>query len=364
MSAIRPKVLLLQECVFQYRIPILKIIAEQIDLEVATYSRHGSIPTDLPFLIHDLKIRRFGPFKFVPGLREMCDRFDVVITQPHLSNPDFCRVPFVRGRRYKALSWSIGTEASYTIKYSLEDPHTLKSKLYGMILKACDANIFYMPQPKARWIQAGLDPASLFVAHNTVEALPVSYSSLGRKHFLFVGTLFREKRVDLLITAWRDAYLAAGIPDDFPSLNIVGGGSIESELIALADSMGLGEKVIFHHAVFEEDRLADLFTHALLCLSPHQAGLSVLKSFAYGTPFVTRKDAATGGEILNITDGETGVLYDNDSDLVDILLDAWRHPERYYRMGQKAYDFYHSEASPEAMASGVVDAVKYALNQK
>jgi glycosyltransferase involved in cell wall biosynthesis len=124
----------------------------------------------------------------------------------------------------------------------------------------------------------------------------------------------------------------------------------------------LDGQVVFYHAVYDESALSRLFQRALLCISPHQAGLSVLKSFAYGTPFVTREDAITGGELFNIRNGENGILYKHDSDLAPILTDAASHPDKYLEMGRAAHRYYAEEASPEAMVEGILAAIRYAID--
>ena len=269
---------------------------------------------------------------------DYCNRFDVVILQPHLSRPSVCALPF-RGRRtFIPVSWDIGVRVSYDRHYSLEEPMHWDDRIYRMIMRHCAANIFYMPDPIPVWTRRGVPVETFFVAHNTVAITQTPYSPEGRKDFLFVGSLYAQKRVDLLIDAYHEALSSGGSPDGYPKLLIVGGGDEESNLMEKVRRDNLDGQVVFYHAVYDESALSRLFQRALLCISPHQAGLSVLKSFAYGTPFVTREDAITGGELFNIRNGENGILYKHDSDLAPILTDAASHPEKYLEMATPWFD--------------------------
>ena len=109
-----------------------------------------------------------------------------------------------------------------------------------------------------------------------------------------------------------DAYhtaLAKSTKSDFPKLMIVGSGSEEHTLKLKVCEYGLEDQIQFLGAIYKESELAKLFTESIICISPNQAGLSVLKSMGYGVPYVTHKDAITGGEILNIKNGENGIVY-------------------------------------------------------
>ena len=356
----RPRVLIIQDILYSYRVPILERVAREVDLEVACVSTDKSFETSFPVTL--LKTRSLGNALRMPGLKAFCDRFDVVVLQPHLSRPSVCLLPFRRNRSFIPVSWDIGVRVSYRRHYSLERTMDWDDRLYGRIMRRCAANIFYMPEPVDVWARRGIPREKLFVAHNTVAITQTPYSPEGRKDFLFIGKLYPEKRVDLLLDAFRDAYEAAGRPEAFPLLHIVGGGSEESVLMEKARRDGIDRQVIFHHPIYDEVLLAPLFQRSILCISPHQAGLSVLKSFAYGTAFATRRDAITGGEIFNIRDGENGVLYDDDPALTSILSDAVVHPEKYLEMGRAAHRFYATDASPETMAGGILAAVRYAID--
>lgn len=357
MSKLR--VLLIQEVLFSYRIPILERIAKEVDLEVICVSMQQGLEASFPF--STFRTVSIGAVKLMPGLAVFCKRFDVVILQPHISLVSVCLLPFRIGKSYVPVSWDIGVRASYGRNYSLEKKMSWDDRLYRHILRHCAANIFYMPEPVPVWIERRVPAETLFVAHNTVVVSQTPYSPEGRKDFLFLGSLYPQKRVDLLIDAYREARAGSANPDTFPKLHIVGGGSEESVLIEKVHREGLEDSVVFHHAVYDEALLSRMFQQSLLCISPHQAGLSILKSFAYGTPFVTRRDAITGGEIYNIRDGENGILYERDSDLAPLLSDAAAHPDKYLEMGRAAHRFYATEASPEAMVKGIMDAIHYAI---
>ena len=142
-------------------------------------------------------------------------------------------------------------------------------------------------------------------------------------------------------------------------------GATEEERKALEEYVALqnlSENVIFHGAIYDEKVLADQFSHALLCISPTQGGLSVPKSMGYGVPFVTRKDAITGGEIYHITPGVNGIMYDKDDDLLNILSDACQNSQKYIEMGVKAQEYYNNNATVLHMAQGAMDAIEYVLN--
>ena len=113
--------------------------------------------------------------------------------------------------------------------------------------------------------------------------------------------------------------------------------------------------------IYDEKELAQLFSASLLCFSPTQAGLSVPKSMGYGVPFVTRRDAITGGEIYHITPGQNGVVYEKDEDLLPIMLDAMTDSGKYVQMGLEAKKYYDEHATIDHMAQGVIDALHFVL---
>ena len=115
--------------------------------------------------------------------------------------------------------------------------------------------------------------------------------------------------------------------------------------------------------IFDEQHLCSYFSRSLACISPGQAGLSVLKSMGYGVPFITKKDAITGGEIFNIKNGENGIIYQKDDELTDIILEIGEHRQKFLNMGKNAKEYYDKFRTPEHMAQGISGAIEYVNNK-
>ena len=354
------KVLLLQNVISDYRVPVYNKIAEQFDFTVA-YDQQDKTKSPCRFKKIKLESRKRGPFQFFGRkLFQLCSAYDVVITLPDMHNLEFCLLPFVK-RGYKVLCWTIGIRASYTRPYDVNRKHTLLDKVFYRILSASDGMIFYMHKAEDFWQKERLDLSRVFVATNTTAVEPIDVKTAERRDFLFVGTLYKEKGVDKLLETFSDAIKKMVVSE--VQLHIVGDGVERQALENCAQREGLENRVIFHGAIYDEKKLARLFASSLLCISPTQAGLSVPKSMGYGVPFVTKRDAITGGEIYHITPGKTGVVYDKDEDLLGIMLDAMANPEKYVQMGLEAQKYYKEHATVAHMAQGVIDAINYVLTK-
>lgn len=361
-TANKKRLLLLQETIVPYRYPIYNLIAKHFFFTVAYINKaKGTEKMKANFRTIQLQTKTAKGVYWIKGLQSLCREYDAVITLPHLRCINFCLVPFL-SKKYVALTWSIGVRASYFRPYAIDEKMHWSDRIYEKIMKKAKANIFYTDAPIQKWVERGMDRDSFFVAHNTVEVLNTYNPETVKDSFLFVGTLYKQKGVDELIKAYAKAYDKSK-DETFPKLTIVGSGAEETELKELANSLGLDKRVVFTGAVFEEESLTQYFSQAILCISPKQAGLSVLKSMGYGVPYVTQKDAITGGEILNIKDGKNGIIYNTSDELTEILGDAHTNTVKYQEMGKAAYIFYNNNATPQIMADGVISAVEYALQK-
>ena len=357
MTNSKPKVLILQGVIASYRVPIFNIIAEQFDLTVGYYEKDQSVE-HCDFKKEELPSYQLGPFTCVKSLRCYCRQFDVVIFMDDLHALSYCLLPF-GPRKYKVLSWGFGIRASYTRLYDVNRPHTFLDWVSQKVSESCDAAIFYMEKAKEFWKGTSFDLSRVFVAPNTTAVESIEINPLLKKNLLFVGTLYEKKGLRALLEAYVEAQRKV---EKVLQLHIIGDGADAVRLKEYVIENGLTENVIFHGAIYDEKELSVHFQSALLCISPHQAGLSVAKSMGYGVPFVTYKEAITGGERYHITDGVNGVLYERDSDLVDIIVKASNSSDYYVEMGKRAKFYYDNNATPKHMAQGAIDAINFVLN--
>ncbi len=351
------KVLILQDRLSNYNVPLYNLLNNDFDLTVSSVYK-DKIHQDIKFKFKKIEIISIGPFKLIKNnFYQYCNSFDVVIFSPDLHYPSFCILPFLK-HNYKTIAWTIGIRASYTKRYDINGAKSVLDKIYGNILKKCDALIFYMNEPKKYW-ENKLDFDKIFVAHNTVEVLNINNQTIKeKKRILFVGTLYKQKKIYELLDAFVQA--KKKYPNELV-LDIVGDG-LEFNLIKkFIDENNLNNSIFLHGSIYDENRLCELFLNSLACISPDQAGLTVLKSMGYGIPFITRRNAITGGERLNIIDKTNGLFYDNYAELVEIIIKAAKEPNYFIDLGLNAKKHYNNFATINHMSNGFIRAIKYVI---
>lgn len=349
------KILILQQEASHYDIPVFNKLAEKVDLKLI-YSR-GKEPKNAKFSYECIPTIKKGlRVLHERNIIDIAQEYDVVICILSFTEYYFKKLPYIKHRNYKVIYWGIGVSAGYTQRYDANQRFVLRVFKY---MKKADAMLYYCDYPVEKYAKLGLPREKMFVANNTVEIPYIEDLPVEQKDsFLFVGTLYKEKRIDALLNAYLDAYQLN--PDLLP-LTIIGDGDERKTIEQFILDNQLTGKIFLTGAIYDEQKLIPYFQHALLCISPDQAGLSVLKSMGYGVPFVTHKNAITGGEIFNIQNNVNGIQMDDFDELKDILLDATANKETYVTMGKKAKEFYWSERTIDAKVNGFMDAIEYVL---
>lgn len=355
------KVLILQGKLFNYRASIFERLANYYDLTVAfvDFCQQGYPRTGKYKLIH-LPAYKIGPCRIQKwGFHNYCESFDCVV---FLTDMHYCSVCayFLLPRRFSLVSWGIGLRGLSKYGYDVERERDCFDFLYGLLLKAADSVIFYRPEPLMFWKE--LPPEKVFVANNTVDVLEIPQNlSSEEKGILFIGSLNQRKRVDSLLCIYARA---CSRTTRIPKLDIVGDGPERKKLEALTKTLGIESQVRFLGGIFDENDLAVYFSQAMMCVSPGQAGLSVLKSMGYGVPFVTNQNSITGGERMNINHGENGFLYSSDEELEQLFVDAYDKRYFWQELGKNALGYYQTQANPDVMIGGFLDAIDYACRSK
>lgn len=349
----KKKVLVIYPQLFRYRIPIFNLIAEKYDLTVLHSGKEIREDTDKINQII-VPIKKIGPFSYYTlNLHKICNKYDVIISEGATRYLDRNLLILNRFRSYKWINWGIGVSASYNKKF---DENKKFDFVRHFIYKMSDASIFYSDYPISKYLSAGFDKSSLFIANNTTA---VSYNEnieYEKNSILFIGTLYRAKKIYDLLEAYKEA--SSELKNIVP-LNIIGDGDEYNNIKQWINDNGFEKCIKLVGPLFDQEKLEAYFRRAYACISPGQAGLSVLTSMGYGTPFVTQRDAITGGEIFNIDNGKTGVLYNESKELKDIILDISNCPSKYLEMGKEARSYYVANRSPEQMADSIIEAIEF-----
>ena len=156
-----------------------------------------------------------------------------------------------------------------------------------------------------------------------------------RHRIIFVGRLTAEKQIDVVLEA-----MARLAPEVDAVFDIVGGGDQRKNLEKQARELGLGDRVVFHGRVSDEE-LRGLYSRASLFVIASIAELqsiATMEAMASGLPIVAA-DAVALPHLVH--DGENGYLFEpGDVDelaarLTDVLTAA---PAEYERMQQASLD--------------------------
>ncbi|MEB8347235.1 glycosyltransferase [Flavobacteriaceae bacterium KMM 6898] len=349
------KVLIIYNRIWPYRIPIFNLLSKHYDLTV-TYSIDNSFDEKVDFKVKKIpgyKLSRF--FIHKESLDDLCKGFDVVIGYGDIGWLSLMRLLFIRNRKYKIILWGIGVRASYDNNYGEK---TKWDMVRYYLMKKTDAILFYSKDPIPIYIKEGFEKNKLHVANNTVLVNPIVLEK-ERDTILFIGTLYKQKKIYELLNSYLEAY---EFSDDIPNLEIIGSGTEHENIANWVKENALTAKIFLRGKIFDENILCKYFSAAIACISPGQAGLSVLKSMGYGVPYISKKNAITGGEIFNIENGVNGVLYENDAELKDIILDINLNRNKYVDMGLNAKRYYNHCRKPEDMANGIIKAIEFVSN--
>jgi PEP-CTERM/exosortase A-associated glycosyltransferase len=256
-----------------------------------------------------------------------------------------------------------GTAAEGSIRYRIS------RALESYVLRKVDA-ITTICDGLRKDIEArGIPPDKITVVPNAVDTTEFQApqpgngmlaQQLGLNGYLvlgFIGSFYRYEGLELLIRAM------PGLLTAVPSLQLllVGGGPQESELRALAQQLGLQNKVRFagripHGQVKDYYQLVDLLVYPRLPmrLTELVTPLKPLEAMAQGRLVVA---SDVGGHRELIEDGQTGVLFKagDMNSLCERILHLIRHVETWPALRQQARRYVERERNWPASVTRYAD---------
>ncbi len=342
------KVLIIQQMIPHYRVPVFNELAKQCNLTIAAETFENV--DEYEFEKVNITLKNKSGFTLIKNFSFLdLDNYDAVIFLFNIRFLNLINLLLKRTRSFRLILWGIGvsSETGY-------DNSRKFDKIRYWAAKRADAVVFYSNDPISKYTDIGnVERQKLFIANNTLD-LEAKLFREEKEYFLFVGTLKKYKRIDRLIEIYRQALL---IDNNLPDLHIIGDGEYMQSLIDQIDKLDLGGKIVLHGAINDSVQLESFYKSAIASISPYQAGLSVLQSLSMGVPFICNDDAVTGGERFNIIDGYNGYLVKSEKEFSQLLVYLGRYPSKCEKLGKNAYNYFKNECSIGKMVGGFLQAI-------
>lgn len=281
------------------------------------------------------------------------NNYDVVICMQNIRLLNLWFLTFNFFRKNKLIHWGIGTSSSKGLKS--------QSKFIKMVrnlfISRADAVVYYSSYP-LKSLNKRFHKKS-FVALNTIyNENSTDLSSYEKDSFLFIGSLNRRKGLMTLLKYFK-LYLEQHNPKFINKLIIIGEGEEYEPIKSYISENALMNNVEVVGRLVDFSQKLVYFERAVASISLNQAGLAVLESFSFGVPFVSLKDAISGGEHLNIENCKNGFLLEYEKDLPSILSWFNDNKQKASELGNNAFDYYANYANMELMVDSFDKAIKY-----
>ena len=343
------KVLYISEQLVHYRVPLFDLLADYYDLTIAHSSNSYSNTK-----FKQVKISLVSLFGFV-WVRNLPDiiNYDVVILSFNIRLLNFNKIIF-GSRKYKLLLHGIGVSASLVNRYDFNKKYDFIRRIW---IKFSDGVLFYDIYPAIKYAAQGINSNKLFVAYNTVASdFNFQYKSKKYESFIFLGSLYKQKKLFILLEAYK---IINNINNNVPALEIIGNGEEYNNVKNWVHDNKLKNKITLHGEVLKNEQLLPIMQKAIACISPDQAGLTVLKCFSYGVPIITTKNAITGGELFSIIDNVNGLYFNGSvNDLKEKLLILIENPRFTRTLSNNCHEYFNKFRNPSIWVNAFINAIE------
>jgi len=332
-----------------YRIGFFNALSDLDEVVVVHSGMPVSCSTDR-FEEVVLPVKKLGPFQVQQGLIELISerRPDAIIAMFDLRWVNSVRAMFRFDKALRWIWWGIGTGrnkfASWARRVLAARPNPI---------------VFYNEEARRSFSERQDLQSRLFVANNTLHVPDRirCYQYPKKTRLINVGSLDERKQNDVTIHVLKEIQDEIGADICF---SLIGDGDASDSLQDLVKDLGMESNVELIGRIVDPALLSQYYKEAIAAVSFGQAGLAVLQSMAFGVPFVTRKNAITGGEKYNIIDGVNGLLCgDNPDDLKEALLKLVQDVDYARTLGEAAFEHYTTTANLDNMVSGFAEALRW-----
>lgn len=304
---------------------------------------------------------------FFPGalLKIIRERPDVVLCMANISQlTELFALPLCKLLGIRFVWWTHGYDHKILHGRFLQ---AVKEGFVAFLFRYADAIITFSDAGRDFVIARSVPASRVFCAPNTLNtdrwlelAQEVRESSSRVENLrelgldanarvaLLSGRLLSDKRIDDAI------YAVEKVRIRFPNvyLVIIGDGPHREHLRCLAETV-LPGACVFLGDVFEEHRLARIFSIAEAFLLPGFVGLAIIHAFCFGIPLITERTENQGPEIQYLHDKYNGYLVDGGdvNGLAECLITLLDDSENWQRMSSNALETVQNEANVHLMLS-------------
>lgn len=345
----KKKLLILQNKILHYRKPLFNELAKSYKVTVL-HSGASTLAEEDSYGEMIVNCKKIGPFYIQSNvMREvMSNNYDIIISMFDLRWIKNIFAMYMHNKDASFIWWGPWLTSNYIAN---------KTRLF--LLGKPYPCIFYSEKAKQEFKQYGVSSDKLFVANNTIDVgrRVKSYESVKKDKIIFVGTLDKRKKLDIVIQAFSN--IVNKLKPEIKLL-IIGSGDEEKMLKSQVEQLKLQDRVFFKGAITDAAILKNYYQESIVSVSYGQAGLSVLQSLGYGVPIITNINAISGGEITNVIDGTNGYLCEESlSSLEECLYKICSNKQLAKHLGRNAYDYYTEFATIEKTADGFKQAIEY-----
>lgn len=382
------RVLVVQQINRAYRVPLLKKLAAQPDIDLTMiYGTNApvqagdagiSVYTDpMPFRtigasIEGIRWKSREVLWFGKALRLLRKEFfDVVITDHYTRMLSIWPMQSIQHRRNAGLIlWGIGFHQHATPIIDI---------IRNFMVKRTDALLLYSEKEKVKYYKMGVPFEKCFVTQNTVdiEGIDACVATVTDQQVLecrreigsdegpvlmHIGRLAKNKRIDILINALPD------LQKRWPKIRLVliGEGPELNQLQNLAHDLSVSESVRFLGPITDHKLLAPWVLSSDLFVAPAQIGLMAPMCLIYGKTLVISDVLAhRGPEVQAFIPGQTGLTYkyEDVADLVSAINNLLEHPKKRMKFAEAGNRRVRKIMGPEQMLDAFLDAIYFVTDQ-